>query len=66
MFRCHGNISGRSVANALHEMCNRILEEKKRAKENAEQNAAKAKPWSDILNTPPPTAAKGKHNGWKS
>ncbi|KAK3744142.1 hypothetical protein QZH41_017960 [Actinostola sp. cb2023] len=56
MFRCHGNISGRAITTALHEMCNRILEEKKRAQEISKKNSPKL--WSDIINTPAPPSAK--------
>lgn len=58
MFRCHGNISGRAITTALHEMCNKILEEKKRAQEISKKNS-QAKPWSDIINTPPSLSVKG-------
>ncbi|CAB4002337.1 amyloid-beta A4 precursor -binding family B member 1 isoform X2 [Paramuricea clavata] len=56
VFRCHGNISGRAIHNKLHEMCNRILEEKRRARENQQNDSTKQ--WSDILNTPPKPSAK--------
>ena len=59
MFRCHGNISGRAITNALHEMCNRILEEKKRAKHEAKKKSTDKQSWSDIINTPPPPSVKG-------
>ncbi|XP_032226738.2 uncharacterized protein LOC5502580 isoform X2 [Nematostella vectensis] len=62
MFRCHGNISGRAITNALHEMCNKILEEKRRAQESVSKTA-QPKPWSDIMNTPPPPSAK-QHAGF--
>lgn len=56
VFRCHGNISGRAIHNKLHEMCNKILAEKKKAREN--QNGS-TRHWSDIMNTPPKPSAKG-------
>lgn len=58
MFRCHGNISGRAITNALHDMCSKILEEKKKAQESTRKISAQ-KPWSDIINTPPPSSARG-------
>lgn len=57
MFRCHGNISGRAITNALHDMCSKILEEKKKAQESTRKISAQ-KPWSDIINTPPPCSAR--------
>lgn len=59
MFRCHGNISGRAITGALHEMCSKILEEKKRAQEVVKTKSTQQKPWSDILNTPPPPSVRG-------
>ena len=59
IFRCHGNISGRAITNALHEMCSRILEEKKRAKHEAKHKSTDKQSCSDIINTPPPPSAKG-------
>ena len=61
MFRCHGNISGRAITNALHDMCSKILEEKKKAQESTRKISAQ-KPWSDIINTPPPSSARGTLN----
>ena len=58
MFRCHGNISGRAITNALHDMCSKILEEKKKAQESSRKTSIQ-KPWSDIINTPPPSSARG-------
>ena len=58
MFRCHGNISGRAITNALHDMCSKILEEKKKAQESNRKTSVQ-KPWSDIINTPPPSSARG-------
>ena len=58
MFRCHGNISGRAITNALHDMCSKILEEKKKAQESGRKTSIQ-KPWSDIINTPPPPSARG-------
>lgn len=58
MFRCHGNISGRAITNALHDMCSKILEEKKKAQESSRKTSIQ-KPWSDIINTPPPPSARG-------
>lgn len=58
MFRCHGNISGRAITNALHDMCSKILEEKKKAQESSRKTSTQ-KPWSDIINTPPPPSARG-------
>lgn len=58
MFRCHGNISGRAITNALHDMCSKILEEKKKAQESGRKMSTQ-KPWSDIINTPPPSSARG-------
>lgn len=57
MFRCHGNISGRTITNALHDMCSKILEKKKKAQESNRKMSAQ-KPWSDIINTPPPSSAR--------
>ncbi|XP_078369271.1 uncharacterized protein LOC144653202 isoform X2 [Oculina patagonica] len=57
MFRCHGNISGRAITNALHDMCSKILEEKKKAQESSRKTSTQ-KPWSDIINTPPPSSAR--------
>ncbi|CAH3148912.1 unnamed protein product [Porites lobata] len=57
MFRCHGNISGRAITNALHDMCSKILEEKKKAQESNRKTSLQ-KPWSDIINTPPPSSAR--------
>ena len=59
MFRCHGNISGRAITGALHEMCSKILEEKKRAQEVVKTKSTQQKPWSDILNTLPPPSVRG-------
>ena len=56
MFRCHGNVSGRSIANALHTICNRVLEEKRRAKE---KNSKAQKSASDLLNAPLSSSARG-------
>ena len=58
MFRCHGNISGRAITNALHDMCSKILEEKKKAQESNRKTSLQ-KPWSDIINTPPSSSARG-------
>lgn len=58
MFRCHGIISGRTITNALHDLCSKILEKKKKAQENDRKMSAQ-KPWSDIINTPPPSSARG-------
>ncbi|CAB4024563.1 amyloid beta A4 precursor -binding family B member 2-like, partial [Paramuricea clavata] len=56
LFRCHGNFSGRYINYNLHEMANRILEERRRARENQQNDSTKQ--WSDILNTPPKPSAK--------
>ncbi|XP_028405672.1 uncharacterized protein LOC114528243 [Dendronephthya gigantea] len=56
VFRCHGNISGRAIHNKLHEMCSKILAEKRRARENQQNGSTKQ--WSDILNTPPKPSQK--------
>eukprot|EP00794_Sanderia_malayensis_P007535 gene7535-8372_t len=56
MFRCHGNVSGRSITNTLHAICNRVLEEKRRAKE---KNAKAQKTGSDLLNAPVSSSARG-------
>ena len=58
VFRCHGSISGRAIHNKLHEMCNKILAEKKKARGNQQQGGS-TKQWSDILNTPPKPSLKG-------
>ncbi|XP_029206013.2 uncharacterized protein LOC114969842 isoform X3 [Acropora millepora] len=57
MFRCHGSISGRAITNALHDLCSKILEKKKKAQESDRKMSAQ-KPWSDIINTPPPSSAR--------
>ena len=56
MFRCHGNVSGRSIANTLHIICNRVLEEKRRAKERSSKSQ---KQGSDLLNAPVSSTARG-------
>ncbi|XP_065669174.1 amyloid beta precursor protein binding family B member 2 isoform X2 [Hydra vulgaris] len=33
MFRCHGELTGRSITNALQIICNRVLDEKRQTKE---------------------------------
>ena len=58
MFRCHGSISGRAITNALHDLCSKILEKKKKAQES-DRKMSVQKPWSDIINTPPPSSARG-------
>ena len=58
MFRCHGSISGRAITNALHDLCSKILEKKKKAQESDRKMSAQ-KPWSDIINTPPSSSARG-------
>ena len=57
VFRCHGTISGRAIHNKLHEMCNKILEEKKKARETQQNGSTQQ--WSDIINTPPKSSARG-------
>ena len=56
MFRCHGNVSGRSIANTLHIICNRVLEEKRKAKERSSKSQ---KQGSDLLNAPVSSTARG-------
>ena len=50
MFRCHGQVSGRSVTNALQAICSRVLEEKKRKAKERENPATK--PSSDLMRPP--------------
>ncbi|XP_057313063.1 uncharacterized protein LOC130654488 isoform X1 [Hydractinia symbiolongicarpus] len=52
MFRCHGNVSGRSITNALQAICNRVLDEKRRAKSRSESPSVRV---SDLLKPPPKT-----------
>ena len=56
MFRCHGNVSGRSVANTLQVICKRIIEEKRKAQE---KTAKPQKQASDLLNAPVSSTARG-------
>jgi len=55
MFRCHGNVSGRSIANTLHMICNRVLEEKRRVKEKSSKSQRQG---SDLLNAPVSSSAR--------
>lgn len=50
MFRCHGQVSGRSVTNALQAICTRVLDEKRKAKERNENPAHRKS--SDLLRPP--------------
>ena len=58
MFRCHGNVSGRSIANTLHMICNRVLEEKRRVKEKSSKSQRQG---SDLLNAPVSSSARSKN-----
>lgn len=50
MFRCHGHVSGRSITNALQAICNRVLDEKRRAKERSDSPSVRSS--SDLLKPP--------------
>ena len=49
VFRCHGNVSGRSITNALQAICNRVLDEMRKPKKD---DGSVARPTSDLLRPP--------------